>query len=394
VTRPDATSENPTGPAREARPKWTDDLSGEPRRALTDGPSEYRPAPLETALKAARDAFEAARVIARAARWPTTPAAPELPAWRALRQLVGPETRETPATPAVADATLAQLAFKARVTTLAATRRPPLAPLLARQLAMVERHAGLLELVAAEVGEALGAVGAEATCLLKGSAAIAHVYARPAERERRDLDLLVDPAAFRDVRARLWNTGWRDDPTRDAPGPPFSGRTIAMLRRFGPATVSLDLHRDLVDRGWCGLRGPAFRRAFLGGAARGLAPLPVSSTVDTALHTLAHLAAGGFRPTLGAWIDLTRLMPPLEPDRLAEAATRYRLRAVAWLGVRTLARWFGLALPAHEEALTLPRAHAALLGRVFRGEGAELMAGAPTELRAVRAARALLRDLG
>ncbi len=355
-----------------------------------DATSENRRDGLLSHLRGLRDAVDAAMVLGASVVRRAGPAA-EVEAWQALRRLVGPagETRTGEAVPAV---TLARLAHGARVTILAATRAPDLAPLLRARCAAIERHAAILELVTARVGEVLGPLGAETTCLLKGSAAIGLAYDRPAERERRDLDLLVLPSAFQGVRTALWNDGWRDDPTRDAPGPPFSGRSFGMVRRFGAVTVSLDLHRDLVDRAWCGLRGPAFREAFLAGAIRGRAPLPVSSPVDTGLHTLAHLAAGGFRPTLGAWIDLTRLVPGVGPEALAEAAARWRLRGAAWVGVATLGRWFGQALPEHARALDLPRARQALLSRIYGGDGGDLLTAPTTALRAVHAARALLGD--
>jgi hypothetical protein len=324
----------------------------------------------------------------------------------------------------VEDAALARLARSARVSVLAAERRPSLAPHLGRSLAAAERHAALLALVTDQLAATVGPL-AEATCLLKGSAAIALVYARPAERERRDLDLLVDPAAFPALRAALWNTGWRDDPNRDAPGPPFSGRTLAMRRRFGAVTVSLDLHRDLVDRPWCGLLGDAFRRRFLTGAVRERAPsglaapapaapsglaapapaapsglaapapaatLPVSSPVDTFLHTIAHLAAAGFPPTLAPWVDLTRLAPLCPAEALAEAAAAYRLRSAAWLALTTLSRWFGCETGEARAALALTRTRAAVLTRAFRGDGGTPASHAMAEARAVHVARALLAD--
>ncbi len=397
----DETSGHGAEPLHGRAAEISDKMSGmatDATSGLADSPLASR---LGARLRRARDELDAGLVIAGtlaadalvalggASREPALRR--EVAAWKALRGLVGPDARAPEEVP---DALLARLAFAARVSVLATSRAPALGPLLKARVAAAERQTALLELVCAQVGVTLGALGDDATCLLKGSAAIAHVYPRPAERERRDLDLLVAPAAFREVRARLWNAGWRDDPTRDGPGPPFSGRTHGMLRRFGAVTVSLDLHRDLVDRGWCGLRGEAFQRAFLADAARGIAPLPVSSPVDTALHTLAHLAAGGFRPTLGPWVDLVRLLPGIAPEALAERAGRYRLRGAAWLGVVTVERWFACDLARARAAVRPGETRARLLALAYGGEGGDLMTQPVTELRAVHAARALLRDPG
>jgi hypothetical protein len=309
--------------------------------------------------------------------------------WRALRGLVGPASRPPP--PGIDALALANLARLARVGVLAAGRHPALARPLGGTLAAAERHAALLALVTEQLGATLGPL-ATATCLLKGSAAIALAYGHPAERERRDLDLLVDAAAFVPLRAALWNAGWRDDPNRDAPGPPFSGRTLAMRRRFGAVTVSLDLHRDLVDRDWCGLHGEAFRRSFLSQAEANRAALPVSSATHTFLHTVAHLVAGGFPATLAPWVDLSRLLPLCGPDDLAKAAAAHRLRAATWLGLTTLSRWFDLDTGHHRAALRLPRTRERLLGLVYGGHRGTPATAATSEPRAVHAARALLRD--
>jgi hypothetical protein len=287
--------------------------------------------------------------------------------WRDFRALLQGDDTVIARWPA---AELARLARSSQTVFLAAAHAPALASQLAPTIRRARQVDALLGLGAERAAQALRPLEGLKVALLKGSATGVLCWDEPAARQRQDLDLLVRPEDFKAVRAALWNAGWRDSPDPETGGPPFSGRTFGMRLKVGGASVSLDLHRDLVKPAWCGLAGPRFRTAFLDGAISGPAPLPVTNHLHTFLHTVAHIVHAGFRLPLKAFVDLVRLLPHLDDETLAAGAAVWGLRTATWACLTVVERWFQVQRPGLLAQLAPGMAKRWVLQRILAGEGA------------------------
>ncbi|PRZ06429.1 putative nucleotidyltransferase-like protein [Isoptericola sp. CG 20/1183] len=165
------------------------------------------------------------------------------------------------------------------------------APLRAVQHRQMLRHLRALEDLKV-VGAALDRAGI-AWVVVKGATLASVVWPHADMREYYDLDLLVEPASFRDAVAIVESTGGRllD---RNWPALSASGRgELAMVGRHG---TPLDLHWHLAV-------APSVRRAFPldvdAMLARrrhhhlSVAPMPVLDPEDQALHVAVHAAQAG-----------------------------------------------------------------------------------------------------
>lgn len=248
---------------------------------------------------------------------------------------------------------LVRAARQAEVAVLAAETVPALREALGPAAMRQRRVDALLELGLARAARALGAAGVRRVALLKGSAAAAWVYPETAWRMRRDLDLLVGEGLVTARRALL-DDGWRDDVSPEyRPLGPERSRAWPMVTSFGQNTVSLDLHRTLIDArdAWC----HPIVEDILDEAVSGRAALPVTSPRDTALHTVMHLSHNGFHEPLKGWVDLWRLVPTLDPVALAARARTHGLRVATHVCLAVVERWFGVSTRPHRDALGLPR---------------------------------------
>ncbi len=331
-------------------------------------------------LIAIRDALAGARLLLLAAKRPGQPSAE----WLGLRRVL----RGDGLLPGWDVEGVAQAAARAEVAGVAASLEPRLESALAAALARQRRHHALQDLATEQIAMALASIGhGRRVVLLKGSASSVWVYEDAWHRARRDIDLLVAPGDFSAVRMALWNAGWRDVAVRELTGPPGSGRTFGMSLALGPATIHLDLHRNLVTRPWCGLVGEEFQRRFIAEAVAGRASLPVTSPRHTFLHTVAHLIHSGFSSPAKGFVDLARLSKLVDGDALVQEAAALRLRTATWALSRVVARWFG-ARPAWDLGALAPSsvARRALIEGLLDGEG-------PSPLRASVERRLLVHGL-
>lgn len=171
----------------------------------------------------------------------------------------------------------------------------------------------------------LDATGA-AWAVIKGPVAAELLYASPGQRAYQDLDLLVHPAAFRDVLAAL----------RDA-GCELHDRNWKLLRRdlLGevhlrlPGGTPLDLHWNLINmnRGRMWIDTPELlersTRADLGGVTVG-----TLDREDLVTHLAVHAALSGGDRLM--WLkDIERAIVVLDPDwdTVVERARRWGVAA-------------------------------------------------------------------
>ena len=270
--------------------------------------------------------------------------------------------------PNLALADLARAAHRAEVAVLAASLLPALAPHLGDILDRQRRFDALLELALAEVAPVL--VAGPPVALAKGTATAAWCYAVSAERQRKDLDLLVGDA-LPEVRSRLLARGWRDHLDPRASRDVTTARAWPMAKELGRATIGLDLHRGLVHGTWC---RPDVA-AMIAAAVPGRTVLPVTSAVDTLVHTAVHLTGSGYHEPLKGWVDLLRLAPLVSPDMLAARAAHHHARTATWACLGVVGRWFGdqpglaAIIAAHRAELGTPR-HGRLIDALLAGEHA------------------------
>lgn len=260
------------------------------------------------------------------------------------------------------DAAVAAAASAGEVAVLASALVPRWAPLLADEVHRRRRHDALLELGLAQAARVLEGVGPAA--LLKGSAAIAWVYPESSQRQRRDLDLLVGEA-LPEMRLALLARGWRDANDPKLGQDPRRGRAWNMALKLGGGTVSLDLHRHIVDHPWCRPDIPL----MLADRVPGRAPLPVTGPADTMVNTALHLIGTGFHEPLKGWVDLYRLLPLVTPEELSARARAHHILTGMWVCLGVLGRWFAAPVDAHRKALGRPL-QAELLDYLAAGEHA------------------------
>ncbi len=249
-------------------------------------------------------------------------------AWRALRALVA---QGTPA-PEPLRERVAAAAREGEVVLLALDADPALAPWLtepARLQLVVDGH---LQLALTLTAEALARHPAGRVALLKGSASAYLVYARPALRFRRDVDLLVEdlPSA---LGAALAAAGFADhvEPARAARGPGTGGPGRWRSRRRSGGSRSTCTRRSSTPP-WC---HPSVD-GLLNNTITAGAPLPITAAADTLVHTAIHLIENGLRQPLKHWVDLDRLArvdPRLAAERAPDAA-----RNALWIGLHIAQR--------------------------------------------------------
>jgi hypothetical protein len=162
--------------------------------------------------------------------------------------------------------------------------------------------------------------------VVKGPVAVELLYAAPGLRAYQDLDLLVDPAAFRDVLTAL-----------EGAGSQVMDRNWRLLRRelLGevhlrlPRGTSLDLHWNLLNmnrgRMWIDSVEVLERsvRRDLGGVI-----VPTLDPADTVVHLAVHAGVSGGDRLL--WLkDVERAATLLEPtwEVVVERARRWNVSA-------------------------------------------------------------------
>jgi hypothetical protein len=160
--------------------------------------------------------------------------------------------------------------------------------------------------------------------VIKGPSAVELLYSAPGQRAYLDLDVLVEPAAFRDVLAAL-ETG----------GATLLDRNWTVLRRdlLGevhlrlPRGTSLDLHWNLINmnrgRMWSDTEDVLQRaeRRDLGGVI-----VPTLDPADTVVHLATHAAVSGGDRLL--WLkDIERAAAVLDPpwELVVERARRWNV---------------------------------------------------------------------
>jgi hypothetical protein len=205
---------------------------------------------------------------------------------------------------------------------------PLLAELHDRYARAVQGHLRVIwEL--AQLQPLLDATGAR-WAVVKGPVAVELLYSAPGQRAYQDLDVLVDPAAFRDVLASL-----------EAAGSKVMDRNWALLRRelLGemhlrmPRGTSLDLHWNLLNmnrgRMWIDTAEVLDRsvRRDLGGVV-----VPTLDPADTVIHLAVHAGVSGGDRLL--WLkDIERAASLLDPPwgDVVERARRWNVAAPAGL---------------------------------------------------------------
>lgn len=204
------------------------------------------------------------------------------------------------------------------------------APLLLVE-ALRERYVGAVQAhlrviwELARVKPILDATGAR-WAVIKGPAAVERLYTAPGQRPYLDLDLLVDPAAFRDVLAAL-----------QAAGSQLLDRNWMVLRRdllgevhlLLPGGTPLDLHWNLINmnRGRMSIDSAEVldraAQADLGGVTVG-----TLDPADMVVHLAVHAALSGGDKLL--WLkDIERAATVLDPpwERVVERARRWNVAA-------------------------------------------------------------------
>jgi hypothetical protein len=186
------------------------------------------------------------------------------------------------------------------------------------------------------IGATLAAVGCEWVAL-KGQALAEDVYPRPHLRYGVDIDVLVDPALFRDAVDALVADGWR---LLDANWPLFLQTLPGELRLRSPTGALLDLHwhllsvRELRTSFRLPTRGLLARRRVLASG------LPALDPADQLVHLGVHGALSG--ATRLSWlvdaglaarsgVDLAVVSERARVARAGTALAIVLLRARAWL---------------------------------------------------------------
>lgn len=306
-------------------------------------------------------------------------------AWAALRALL----RRDRAPEGVDDGALARAALIGGVTRLTLDARPDLTQFLAAEAEARLYWDLALERACAAATVALAGVGIRPLAL-KGSATAHLVYADPAQRERRDVDLLVRPREFDAAVAALRERGW-------APAAQDAWWARARATRYEvPLSrpddrdgLEVDLHARLtlydhlpIDHE--GLHARGLRMAGV--------PMAIAAPTDALLHTCLHAATTGFRVPLRAWVDVTRLMADarVDPQVLVARARAWNIAPAVWAGLRVAQRWLDAPVsPRTLAALAPPRPVAAALSWLLSGDGARPLREGPAPAAQRQAVKAL-----
>jgi hypothetical protein len=210
--------------------------------------------------------------------------------------------------------------------------------------------------------------------VIKGPAAVELLYGAPGRRAYQDLDVLVEPAAFRDVLAAL-----------ERAGATMLDRNWMMLRKelrgeihLGlPRGTSLDLHWNLINmnRGqmWIDSSEVLQRseRRDLGGVI-----VPVLDPADTLVHLAVHAAVSGGDRLL--WLkDIERAATILDPpwELVVERARHWQVAAPAGLILGRAREVLGAPIPEWVPVQLLGSRTAGLVRLVARASPWELSVG-------------------
>lgn len=210
--------------------------------------------------------------------------------------------------------------------------------------------------------------------VIKGPAAVELLYSAPGQRAYVDLDLLVDPAAFRDVLTAL-----------QAAGSQLLDRNWTLLRKdlLGevhlrlPGGTPLDLHWNLINmnrgRMWIDSAEVLQRavRTDLGGVTVG-----TLDSVDAVVHLAVHAALSGGDKLL--WLkDIERAAAVFAPpwEAVVERAHRWNVAAPTGLILARARTVLDAPIPEWVPGRLLGAGSARIVGLVERASPWELSVG-------------------
>ena len=307
--------------------------------------------------------------------------------WDALRRLLSGGASSQPASLA-----LSQAAHLGEVELLATKADPALAPWLEVFNQQRREQAMLLSFAEARVQEVLEASVGEAWSALKGSTSAHTLYAEPAERVRRDVDILVQRSDIPRVREAAERAGWRDvTHTTHRMAASEGPYEVEYLVPIGSARIGCDVHRALVR--WTEFQVDT--GAILGRSRTLDSGWRVCGPGDLLIHTAIHAANAAFRVPLRSWLDVSLLVDSgsLDWDEVIGACGDWRVARCVWSALIISERWFGVSAPPEVMGRLSPGGSAARrLSCLLEGRGA-WVTSVPQTTRLRRAwTRMLLRD--
>lgn len=178
--------------------------------------------------------------------------------------------------------------------------------------------------------------------VLKGLSLAETVYPERSARIGADVDVLVDPASFRAVIARLVASGWY---LVDRNWPLLARTLPGQLRLRSPIGVVFDLH-------WHVLNNPALRSAFSMPTPHLLARrevtssgLPMLGPNDLAIHVALHAAMSGANRL--TWLaDTVLATQKADSAALADRSRAAGADLALHLVCSRAERWLGMSSPA------------------------------------------------
>jgi len=259
-----------------------------------------------------------------------------------------------------------------RLRSLDAAPKPLIAELRERYAGAVQGHMRVIwEL--AHLQPVLDATGAR-WAVIKGPAAVEMLYSGPGQRAYNDLDLLVDPGAFRDVLTAL-----------QASGSELLDRNWARIRRemlgevhlLLPGGTPLDLHWNLINmnRG----RMAIDSAEVLERAARtdlGSVTVGTLESADAVVHLAVHAAISGGDKLL--WLkDIERAVAVAAPpwETVVERARRWGVAAPTGLILARAREVLAAPIPAEVPAQLLGAGSARFVRLVERASPWEFSVG-------------------
>lgn len=273
-----------------------------------------------------------------------------------------------------------------RLQALEAAPEPFMAELRERYASAVHGHMRVLwEL--GQVQSVLDGIRAP-WAVIKGPAAVELLYSAPGQRAYNDLDLLIDPGAFRDVLDALLASGAR-----------MLDRNWARIRRemlgevhlLLPGGTPLDLHWNLINMNRGRMRVDStevLRRA--GRTDLGGVSVCTLDPVDTVVHLALHAAISGGDKLL--WLkDVERAAVVLAPswEAVVERARRWNVAAPVGLILGRSLRVLSAPIPAWVPGRLLGAGSTRLVRIVERASPWEFSVG-----RLTAASHILSRNIG